>query len=47
MNYQTIPFEMRQYPQWVLWRFEVVDGKKTKVPYSLNGYRASVTNEKT
>lgn len=47
MNYQTIPFEMRQYPQWVLWRFEVVDGKKTKVPYSLNGRWASVTNEKT
>lgn len=44
MNYQNIPFEMRQYRQWVLWKFEEVNGKNTKVPYSTSGLLASVNN---
>lgn len=44
MNYQLIPFEMRQYRQWIVWKFEDVNNKKTKVPYNINGYKASVTN---
>lgn len=47
MNYQLIPFEMRQYRQWIVWKFEDVNNKKTKVPYNINGYKASVTNPQT
>lgn len=44
MNYQAIPFEMKRYPQWVLWKFESINGKPTKVPYTINGKKASVNN---
>ena len=44
MNYQQIPFEMRSYNQWVVWRYEDVNNKKTKVPYNAKGFLASVTN---
>lgn len=47
MNYQLIPFELRQYPQWIVWRYEDVNNKKTKVPYSIKGFKASVTNPQT
>ena len=47
MNYQLIPFELRQYPQWIVWRYEDVNNKKTKVPYNLKGFKASVTNPQT
>lgn len=49
MNHQNIPLEMRVFDQWVVWRYEDVDGKKpTKVPYSANnGRMASVTNPET
>lgn len=47
MNFNQIPFEMRQYPQWIVWRYEDVNNKKTKVPYSINGFKASVTNPLT
>jgi hypothetical protein len=32
---------MRSRRQWVLWRYEHRDGKPTKVPYQVNGSRAS------
>lgn len=33
-NYNNIPIELRDIPQWVVWRFEDGGGKKpTKVPY--------------
>lgn len=32
---------------WVNWKFETVNEKKTKVPYQLNGQRASSTNPET
>ena len=43
----TIPDALRAHPQWVTWRFEQRDGKRTKVPYSPNGTRASVTDAST
>ena len=47
MNYQLIPFELRKYPQWIVWKYEDVNNKKTKVPYNLKGFKASVTNPQT
>ena len=41
------PVELKQYRQWVFWRYETVDGRITKVPYQTNGSKADVTNPKT
>ena len=30
---QTIPVDLRAHRQWVIWRLEVREGKRTKVPY--------------
>jgi hypothetical protein len=35
---------LRELPRWILWRLEIRDGKQTKVPYRIDGLRASVTN---
>lgn len=44
-SFAAIPEELRQYKQWILWRYEDVGAKKpTKIPYSINGTTASVTN---
>ena len=47
--FASIPSEMRQYPQWVVWRFEESDGAKpTKVPYDVKtGRMASVNDPRT
>lgn len=44
-----IPHEMKLVPNWVLWRAEWNEKQQNygKVPYNINGYRASTTNEKT
>lgn len=43
-----IPRALRVTPQWVCWRFEVRDGKRTKVPYNAStGARAESDNEAT
>ncbi|SHC91541.1 Putative DNA primase [Staphylococcus aureus] len=44
-----IPQELKLVPNWVLWRAEWNEKQQKygKVPYSINGYRASTTNEKT
>jgi hypothetical protein len=40
--------ELAPRPQWVLWRYETRNGKKTKVPYSaLTGGPASTTKKQT
>lgn len=46
VNYAAIPTEMRQYRQWVCWRYEDRNSPKpTKVPYDpRNGHLASVTD---
>lgn len=43
--WENIPSDLRSYPYWVLWRYEQRDAKKlAKVPYQLNGMRASVVD---
>jgi hypothetical protein len=43
MNPEGIPAELRERRQWVVWRGERRDGKRTKVPYRVDtGQRASV-----
>ena len=37
---EQIPQELRESPQWVLWRSEQRNGKDTKVPYSAKGGKA-------
>ncbi len=43
----SIPEDLREHDQWVLWKIEVRDGKATKVPYSAHGARASATDPAT
>jgi putative DNA primase/helicase len=45
--FQRIPQELRQTKQWLLWRYELRDGKPTKVPYTVKGRLASSTNPTT
>lgn len=49
MMLDSIPQEMREYAQWIVWRYEEVSGgKPTKVPYSVKtGRLASVTDPST
>lgn len=43
--YSNIPEELRLLKQWVLWRLEDIGASKpTKIPYSINGRPASVTD---
>lgn len=43
-----IPEEMMEYRNWVVWKHEARDGKKTKIPYSAITYeKASSTDPKT
>ena len=37
------PDDLTERDQWLLWRHEARDGKPTKIPYSVRGYRASST----
>ncbi len=43
----SVPGELKQLNQWVLWRYEVREGKKTKVPNQPDGKMASTTDNKT
>lgn len=48
--YLNIPEELRQVPQWVVWKYENAQaGKPTKVPYSPNNFqtRANVNDPNT
>lgn len=42
--YKNIPQELRKLEQWVLWKQVQVKGKTTKVPYQINGRKASTIN---
>ena len=44
---ENFPQEMRDLDQWVVWRIEARDGKPTKVPYSIAGYRAASDKPET
>ena len=43
----AIPSELKQFPNFVLWRYEEVKGKLTKVPYQRNGDNAATNNHET
>jgi primase-polymerase (primpol)-like protein len=43
----SVPLQLAALPQWVLWRWEVRDGKRQKVPYTIAGFRASSTDPQT
>lgn len=53
--FEQIPLELTQHNQWVLWKLEDVGrskptkgrSKPTKVPYQINGRKASTTNPDT
>lgn len=47
MTPAAFPTELRALPQWVLWRYEVRKGKRTKIPYQTDGRPASSTNPGT
>lgn len=43
--FENIPFELKNWQQWVVWRREIRDGLPTKVPYNAaTGRRADVTS---
>jgi len=37
VNYNTIPETLKCKPNWLFWKYETIDGKKTKPPTSVNG----------
>jgi hypothetical protein len=44
-QYQNIPDELKALPQWVCWRFETRNGKRTKVPITpRTGQRANTAD---
>ena len=43
----SIPAELRNTPQWVLWKYEAVKGNRTKVLYNPQNFRASSTGSNT
>ncbi|MEJ7570040.1 MAG: hypothetical protein WKF41_17465 [Gaiellaceae bacterium] len=45
IDFEAVPLELRERPQWVVWRLEQRDGKPTKAPYRPDGCgRASSTD---
>ncbi|PGW47586.1 phage/plasmid primase, P4 family [Bacillus thuringiensis] len=46
-NFNEIPTELKNLPQWVLWRKETRNGKLTKIPYQFNGEMAQANNRRT
>ena len=49
VQFQNIPFELRAYNQWVVWKMVVKEGLATKEPYqpAQSRFLASVTNPQT
>jgi hypothetical protein len=43
----TIARRLRERDQWVLWQYAYVDHRWTKVPYQVNGHKASTTRART
>lgn len=47
-DYGAVPADLRERPQWVIWRIETRDSKPTKVPYRADGKgKARSTDPKT
>src|ERR1039458_5178620 len=46
-NYFNIPQELREMPNWVLWKYEQVGDRQTKIPYQTNGRKAKSNSPST
>jgi hypothetical protein len=46
-KYFNIPQELREIPNWVVWKYEQVGDRQTKVPYQTNGRRAKSNDPRT
>lgn len=46
-NFNEIPNELKMRGQWILWKYEIVEGRKTKVPYQVSGEKAQASNRRT
>lgn len=46
-NFQEIPLVLQQLPQWIMWKYEERNGKRTKVPYQPTGELAQPNNRRT
>ena len=46
-KWENIPDELKNLNQWVTWKAEKRDSKKTKVPYQPNGKKANVSDSST
>jgi len=47
MLIDKVPQELQKYAQWVMWRYEKVNNKWTKIPFTTKGTFASTTNPTT
>jgi primase-polymerase (primpol)-like protein len=47
MNLPRVPDSLSELPQWLLWRYEGRNDKRTKVPYQVTGKPASSTDPRT
>ena len=43
----SVPDDLKEFPQWVLWKYVTRDGRTTKVPYQINGKLASTSDPAT
>jgi len=43
----VVPPEIKVLNQWVMWKYEDRDGRKTKIPYTTEGYKAESNNPET
>lgn len=46
-TYDLVPIELKNKPNWVVWKYVTRDGKKTKIPFQPSGKPASSTDSKT
>ncbi|WP_445505795.1 phage/plasmid primase, P4 family [Niallia sp. 03091] len=46
-NFNKIPDELKNTPHWILWKSETRGGKKTKVPYQINGEMARSNDKRS
>ncbi len=44
---EIIPLVLREKRQWVCWKSEIINGRKTKMPYQVTGGKASTANPAT
>lgn len=46
-NFNDIPTELKNLPQWIVWKMETRNNKSTKVPYQITGDPAQSNNRRT